>query len=1096
MFVARRFVEVVVSTVMLVGLVVASGGGEEKTPAQSEALRDGFETPQPSWQREYTDTTVKLLAQERSPRAAREGRLSERFQFEAGPGSQFLVSYATPKIPVSDDLNVGLQVRSNRAGVQIFARVVLPANVDPETKAPSYVLVPGTIFDQVDRWQRLELLHMLPTIERQARVLRVSTGRPVRLEGAYLERVVVNLLGGPGESEVFLDDLVITPGPQDVLAAQTEAKATGKPTAGPQSAGSGPGGGRLDQGPVRLDRNFLEKKGKDSNYRPWLPTAIDAPGANPVELRRAGCDILVDDGKSDPERLRSAVDGGALLMTRLSGATASDGPQRLLEQITNYPLRHAVAFWHIGDRLGRQREIKAREEEVAKFREALAAIRGLDDDDSHLTIANVEGELPLFARAPSGLDIVGIQPRLWSTAQDFLESYDYLNQRRLLTVRSNLGALFWAWIPASTPPDVVRNIWGDDPPPSWGTPPVQPAQLRLMTYLALAAGYRGLGYLGDAALTRPEGAGRVLWIEMSFLNLEIDLCEQILAQNVAKIRDYGVYDPEPSALPSNVTQLPPGRRPAVLKELSPRPGMRAAAVPLVDRKGALLLVGDYAGGAQFQPPQLAADEVTITLALPEGAQAFDISPGGVKVLPRERVAVGTQITIKEFDTTSLILCTGDLAMYERIRSLVDSVSHKVVPLAIEQAEIMLRAVTEINGRLAADGHEFRTKVDLRIRRQAGIEGAPPDVPDLLAASQESIKKAREAWERLDYAGAWADARRAVRPLRLVMFGHWQQAQSALTRATYTIYPKRAGEELEPEDEIPKTKKKSDKPKIPRNPLLLVQPIACPPGISFYTLPEHYIWVDWIKGRPGYRWGHNRVPSGNFNDPDTITEAGWVDLSYQWEGLVGKISTAWRDEPTAKPGDQDAKDTKNTKDTKKPDFLPPDEPRSNRAIKLEVKAAHDEELDTTAPQFLDFPVAAVRSPPIRVETNNLIMISVLVKRVWPSASGLGGIIVRDSIGGEQFQFRTSGPIPQYSRVLLFRKAPADGTFTVTLGLAGYGEAYFDDFSVQVIEEDSPSSVAPNLVNSRQRGRSSPSPMVADPTLPAAAARPTDPRRQQR
>ncbi|HKI17884.1 MAG TPA: hypothetical protein VKA15_08380 [Isosphaeraceae bacterium] len=183
MFVARRFVEVVVTAAMLVGLLVVSRGGEEKAPAQSEALRDGFETPQPSWQREFTDTTVRLLTQERSRRAAREGRLSERFQFDAGPGSRFFVSYATPKIPVSDDLNVSLAVRSNRAGVQLFARVVLPADIDPENRAPSYVLVPGTIFDEVDRWQRLELVHMMPAIERQARVLRASTRRHVRLEG-------------------------------------------------------------------------------------------------------------------------------------------------------------------------------------------------------------------------------------------------------------------------------------------------------------------------------------------------------------------------------------------------------------------------------------------------------------------------------------------------------------------------------------------------------------------------------------------------------------------------------------------------------------------------------------------------------------------------------------------------------------------------------------------------------------------------------------------------------------------------------------------------------------------------------------------------
>ena len=95
----------------------------------------------------------------------------------------------------------------------------------------------------------------------------------------------------------------------------------------------------------------------------------------------------------------------------------------------------------------------------------------------------------------------------------------------------------------------------------------------------------------------------------------------------------------------------------------------------------------------------------------------------------------------------------------------------------------------------------------------------------------------------------------------------------------------------------------------------------------------------------------------------------------------------------------------------------------------------------------------------------------------------------------FSSGRAAPIPQYSRVLLFRKAPADGTFTVTLGLAGYGEAYFDDFSVQVIEEDAP-AVAPDLVKSRQRGRSAPSPGLPDPTMPTAASRPTDSRRQQR
>ena len=101
--------------------------------------------------------------------------------------------------------------------------------------------------------------------------------------------------------------------------------------------------------------------------------------------------------------------------------------------------------------------------------------------------------------------------------------------------------------------------------------------------------------------------------------------------------------------------------------------MMASAIPTADEKVPSLLVGDFACDSQFQPPQLAADEITVTLALPEGAQAFEITPGEVKVLERERVAVGTRITLKEFDTTSLILCTNDLRMYDRLRRLVDGI---------------------------------------------------------------------------------------------------------------------------------------------------------------------------------------------------------------------------------------------------------------------------------------------------------------------------------------------------------------------------------------------------------------------------------------
>ena len=1073
MVVARRFLQVMFAAGMVVGSIVVSNGGEDKGPAATGTLRDGFETGQPIWQREYSDTTVNVATQDRSDRAAHGGRLSEHFQFDSGPGSQFFVSYALPRIPVSEELSVGLHVRSTRAGVQVFGRVVLPSDVDPETKAPSYVLVPGTIFDQIDRWQRIELVQMLPAIERQARILRVSTRRPVRLDGAYLEKVVVNLMGGAGESEVFLDDLEITPVPKDVLASLSKPESSRKAATGPRSGNSGLNDGSLAAGRVRLGLNILEKLGSDRRYQGWIPTAIDAPGASVVKLRQAGMDVFIDNLSSDPERLKSAVDRGFLLMPRLSGAAGLDGPDRLLNQIANYPQRPSVAFWHVGDRLGRHRDLKTRQVELERVRASLAAVRELDDV-SHLLTANVEGDLPLYTRTPTGLDMVGIQPRFWACSQSFPETFEYLLQRKRLTVRSNVRGLFWAWIPASPPPEVVRNIWGEDTPTAWGTPPVQPEQLRLMTYLALAAGFRAIAYVGDADLTRP--AGEALLIEMHFLNLEIDLCEEIIAHSAeVKSSLLPVFPPPAPDLPSNANQLPSKRQKSI-PEVPPIPGMGAGTIVMKEGKGSLLLIGNFADGTQFQPSQLAVPQVMITPVLPVGAQGFEISPGEVKVLEAKRVPGGTQFILDEFDTTRLVLCTTDMGIYERIQTAVERVRPRAVPLAIRQAELQFAAVQEIHARLEADGHEILADADLKKRRKSGIETKPPDAKNLLDKAEANIKSARDAWEREDYATAWAEARRAERQLRHLMYNHWQQAFIALTQAAESINPKKP---------LPSP----DMPKVPPFPSLLITPVSCPPCISFFTLPELYIWADWIKGRPGYRFGRNLVPSGNFDDPDAIIDSDWVNVSYQLEGVVAEIKNVPRSEANGTTG--------NPK-TKSADELSPDNRRSNHVVKLVVSPEKPGDIDLMVP-FFDFPAAAIRSPSIHVEANNLIRISVLVRRPIRSEPGMGGIIVRDSIGGEQFQFRTSGAIPAFSRVVLFRKAPATGTFNVTLGLSGYGEAYFDDFRVEVIEEArlrGSRPIEPEIAQGRQRPRTSGSPALPDPALPAAASRPVDSRRQQR
>ena len=332
------------------------------------------------------------------------------------------------------------------------------------------------------------------------------------------------------------------------------------------------------------------------------------------------------------------------------------------------------------------------------------------------------------------------------------------------------------------------------------------------------------------------------------------------------------------------------------KEFGPKPGLKVAAIS-VERKGALLLVADYAGNAQYQPPQMAAHNLVIRSVLPEAAQAYEISPGDVKVLERVRIPGGTQITLPDFGTTAMILCTTDPSLADRVQTAIAKVRPLAVQLAIEQAELMLQSVSEINGRLASDGQLLVTQDDLKRRKEAGIVARATDERDLLAKAEASIKSAREAQEREDFALAWAEARRAGRPLRILMYAHWAKAFGTFVKAVSENKP---GDEKDASDSTRSADGK--KPVPPRR--SCSSRSSCPPCIAFNTLPELYFWNDWIAGKPGFKFGTNRVATGTFDDPQAMVEAGWVNIDYHVEDVTARMATIPREGEHGRPDDPD------------------------------------------------------------------------------------------------------------------------------------------------------------------------------------------------
>jgi|GEM_PF-1070888 len=1041
----RTRVVPLVTLVMLAGSAAWLRGAEDS----EESLRDGFESPRTVWRQEQTDATITLHEHERSNRAAHGGRTSERFHFTAGLGSSFFYSYPVPKVVVNEELKVELYVRSNRVGVRLYGRVVLPNDIDPTTGQPSYVMIPGTGYENSDRWQRIELANMRPSIERQARVLRAATRRPVDVAGAYLERVAVNLFGGMGETEVFLDDLTISPVPHEIVVAENQKQNQlaapspnlpdtttdvpgGQENEGRAAEGMVPGrdGDRMaetDQaegetdGPARVTLDSLNKlmrRGRDNRLYDWLVTAIDAPQADVAQLGHVGFDVLADKVDAEPSRFKEALKWGLMLMPDLDATLEGNPiePGQMLEAARAFPFKEEVAFWNVGSGLGRAVDLESRDQEMARIRATNTALRTLPSNISHLTLGSVDGELPRFANPPKNLSILATSPNAWGSAQEPLDTYKYLKQRRTLTATNNPNGLFFAWLPATAPAEIKSSIWGLDTPPAWGVPRIQPEQLRLFTYLALSAGFRGIGFRGDADLTTEEG--RPLLIEMALLNEEIDLCESILANGGDPIPLFETFDPDPPTLPP-LGSLPTQRVPQY-KEMLGHPTIKAAGIGTRDTKGTLLLITDFASGAQYQPSQMARHDLKVTVPAPESAQAFEISPGDIVALQRERVPGGTRITLPDFGVTSLVLVTTDLSIADRLREAIKGVRPRACQLAIEQARIQYQRVEEITNRLLADGHALYDPNDTKVPRLPQGSRPPNEEEKLLKLAESMIKTAQENFERMEYALAWSEARRAGRTLRHLMYAQWAKGYEVMVKLLAPPPPKppvtRRGRMSVDELEAERDAKKNRTP-------TLILPVSSPPLVSYYTLPQHYIWVDWMARS----FGPNLVKGGSFDDHSLLESAGWINQSYQFEGITSKVLTvASEDEP------------------------------GQRFLKMSVQPEDKSKIDNFAPYF-DFPAAAISTPPIRVTAGQFLRLSVMVQKSNPQDGGQGGLLIRDSIGGEPLQIRKSGWISKFTKVIWFRRVPADGVMSVTLGLAGFGDAYFDDLQIETVEGNAPGPV---------------------------------------
>ncbi|MFO0960648.1 MAG: hypothetical protein U0800_24970 [Isosphaeraceae bacterium] len=919
-----------------IGLVLILGLPFEPVGDEHPAIRDDFEGPRPAWRQERTDAQVNLRHHERTDATSHDGDRSERFDFVAGPGSGVYFSYPLPRVAIVRDLKASVHLRADHAGAQLLGRVILPADVNPDTGQPSFITIAGPIYASADRWQKLELRDFPEAVAEQVRSIQARERRTVRTEGAYLERLILNLYGGAGESEVFVDDLLVQP--VDNRPAEMPGASEG-PEPDPSA-------------PFALRRNRLDKGGY-----PWIFRAIEAPGADPARLRRAAFDVWSFPIDSDEEGLRAAREAEFLLMPRFE--YRGEDPSEVLARISRLPDRDRVAFWHLGDDLGAELGLEARAREREQFRELLANCRERQATSPGYLTGSLVGDHSLFGVAPR-LDLFGFEVRNRGLAIEPIERLQTLSLYRNLTGLSVPNGFYWTSVRMAAPPGLSENIWGPYAPPSWGSPRLAPETIRLAAYSSLMAGYRGLRFEGDAELTRPPGRPRL--IEATLLNAEIDLVESILAQAGATF-PVSVFPPDPvKQIVYSTNGAPsPSSKSARSPETPSHPWIKAMGFAVREGDGppgTLMLLAYLVPWGLVHPPGMAESELHVRV--PGSAQsptAVEISLGGLKTLKKTRVPGGWDVKLNDFNTTSIVLVTGDNELIARLNTVIAGVRPRAVRVAYDSAEIQFRWAKEIESLLLNDQHPLK------------------EIPELLAKVEKTLQAANEMQARGEWSEAWAEIQRARQGIRIVMRSYAEDAIEDLRDASNpTPYAKGTRSRLvELANRMPQ----------------IVPPVSSPPLQSFNTLPEAYLWNYRIRNGS---LGPNLLPDDGFEAARPDEEGAWwnTHIGREEEAILPRIELLSREQARKKtPAEEKAQGKKPVRE------------RLNEGKYLRLTAGvPDAAAIAKELPFQNQPLVAIRTPSVPVRAGQLVRIGVKLKMDRNLPTGNLGLFVQDSIGGER------------------------------------------------------------------------------------------------
>jgi hypothetical protein len=464
------------------------------TAASAQGLfRLDFEGPEPSWRSGGGDAPHALAAHQRLQGAAHSGQACEHVRLSAGSGSHVYLEQKVDAARVIDELRPTVWIKSDRPGLQLMVRVVLPRTLGPSGQ-PASVLLRGTSYTKVNTWEQLRIDNLPKLLAREAVWLRSRGRLNVDPREAYLDAVLLNIYGGPGVTHVWIDDLELAGFVEGFTGANESIALTR--WSPPQMAPSAP-----PKAKVEMNGSLLIVEG-----HPFFTRAIEYQGEPLKFLHELGFNTLKLNRFPTLPLLAEAEGAGMWLIC--------PPPERPIPlSLADAPGWSRILCWDLGEQLcGR---------ELPHVLALADELKSLDSPLVRPLTADAETDLSTYSRH---IDLLRASRAPLASSLELADYHTWLRERPRL---ARAGTTLWTTIqtePAVALEEQLRLVGS-----ATARPQLTSEQIRLTAYCAVAAGVRGLIFASRSRLDAQDPLTRQRALTLELLNLELEILQPFCA---------------------------------------------------------------------------------------------------------------------------------------------------------------------------------------------------------------------------------------------------------------------------------------------------------------------------------------------------------------------------------------------------------------------------------------------------------------------------------------------------------------------------------------------------------------------------------------